>query len=50
MIGCPEEAALRSGLIDHAKFKELIKAMPSCEYREYLERVAQSPLRDQGYL
>ena len=38
-IGCPEEAALRSGLIDHAKFTELIKAMPCCEYRDYLEKV-----------
>lgn len=38
-IGCPEEAALRSGLIDHAQFSQLIQAMPACEYRDYLEAV-----------
>jgi glucose-1-phosphate thymidylyltransferase len=42
-IGCPEEAALRSGLIDHAKFKQLIEAMPPCEYRDYLEKVSRFP-------
>ena len=46
-IGCPEEAAYRSGLIDQGKFAALIKRMPACEYRDYLERVAQSPGRDQ---
>ena len=39
-IGCPEEAALRSGLIDRVKFSELIQAMPCCEYRTYLEKIA----------
>ena len=41
-IGCPEEAALRSGLIDQKQFRELIKNIPSCEYRDYLEKVAQT--------
>jgi glucose-1-phosphate thymidylyltransferase len=39
-IGCPEEAAYRSGLIDKGQFIKLIKAMPHCEYRDYLERIA----------
>jgi glucose-1-phosphate thymidylyltransferase len=39
-IGCPEEAALRSGLIDLPQFKALIQRMPCCEYRDYLERLA----------
>ena len=39
-IGCPEEAAFRAGLIDHGQFNELIKGMPCCEYRDYLERIA----------
>jgi glucose-1-phosphate thymidylyltransferase len=43
-IGCPEEAAFRSGLIDQAQFNELIKRMPCCEYRDYLERIAAEPL------
>jgi glucose-1-phosphate thymidylyltransferase len=39
-IGCPEEAALRAGLIDLKKFNELVQRMPECEYRDYLKRVA----------
>jgi glucose-1-phosphate thymidylyltransferase len=39
-IGCPEEAAYRSGLIDKGHFIKLIKGMPHCEYRDYLERIA----------
>jgi glucose-1-phosphate thymidylyltransferase len=39
-IGCPEESAYRSGLIDKEHFVELIKVMPHCEYRDYLERIA----------
>ena len=39
-IGCPEEAAYRSGLIDQAQFTDLVKRMPECEYRDYLMRVA----------
>jgi glucose-1-phosphate thymidylyltransferase len=38
-IGCPEEAALRSGLINRSQFKALIQRMPGCEYRDYLERL-----------
>jgi glucose-1-phosphate thymidylyltransferase len=47
-IGCPEEAAFRSGLIDPGRFCKLIQRMPDCEYRDYLEKLAQSPVRDQG--
>jgi len=39
-IGCPEESAYRSGLIGKEHFIELIKVMPHCEYRDYLERIA----------
>jgi len=35
-IGCPEEAALRSGLIGRKRLRELIQAMPACEYKDYL--------------
>ncbi len=38
-IGCPEEAAWRKGFINAAQFDKLIKELPICEYREYLERV-----------
>ena len=37
-IGCPEEAAFKAGLIDVAQFNELIRRMPPCEYRDYLEK------------
>jgi glucose-1-phosphate thymidylyltransferase len=43
-IGCPEEAAFAAGLIDRTQFRALVDRMPSCEYRDYLERlVAQAP-------
>jgi glucose-1-phosphate thymidylyltransferase len=38
-IGCPEEAAFRSGFIDLAQFEKLAAQIPRCEYREYLEMV-----------
>ena len=38
-IGCPEETAWRKGFIDTAQFDKLIEALPTCDYREYLERV-----------
>ena len=42
-IGCPEEAAFQASLIDQEQFRELIREMPCCEYRDYLEKtLAQS--------
>ncbi len=38
-IGCPEEAAYRAGLLNHAQFEKLVREMPDCEYRDYLKRV-----------
>lgn len=38
-IGCPEEAAFRSGLLDLAALAQLTDRMPKCEYREYLAGV-----------
>lgn len=40
-IGCPEEAALVRGFLKLEAFEKLIAAMPNCEYRGYLESVAQ---------
>jgi glucose-1-phosphate thymidylyltransferase len=37
-IGCPEEAAFRSGFLQLPQLKELVVRMPGCEYREYLEK------------
>jgi glucose-1-phosphate thymidylyltransferase len=37
-IGCPEEAAYRSGLISEKHLGELVSAMPVCEYRDYLKK------------
>jgi len=39
-IGCPEEAALVRGFITLAHFQALVQAMPNCEYRDYLNFVA----------
>jgi glucose-1-phosphate thymidylyltransferase len=39
-IGCPEEAALVRGFISLSQFKEVVRAMPNCEYRDYLNLVA----------
>jgi len=41
-IGCPEEAAFRRGFISETQFRELISALPNCEYRDYLTYVADS--------
>ena len=35
-IGCPEDAAFRSGLATLAQLEQIVGAMPNCEYREYL--------------
>jgi len=37
-IGCPEEAAFRSGLATLAQLEQIVGAMPNCEYRDYLAR------------
>jgi len=38
-IGCPEEAAFRSGILSLNRLDEITQAMPRCEYRDYLEGV-----------
>lgn len=44
-IGCPEEAALERGFLSLAQFKALVDALPACEYRDYLSRVAEEKAR-----
>lgn len=44
-IGCPEEAAFRSGFISLDELKNLAAQMPNCEYREYLYRVVAEAAR-----
>lgn len=39
-LGCPEEAALRRGFITLEMFQRVTEAMPSGEYRDYLQGVA----------
>jgi len=36
-IGCPEEAAFRSGLVSLNQLEAIVAQMPNCEYRTYLE-------------
>jgi glucose-1-phosphate thymidylyltransferase len=36
-IGCPEEASFRQGFVTLAQLEKIVKAMPNCEYRKYLE-------------
>jgi glucose-1-phosphate thymidylyltransferase len=38
-IGCPEEAAFRSGFLSLEKLEVQISKMPNCEYRDYLNEV-----------
>ena len=38
-IGCPEEAAFRSGFLGLHELTDLATQMPNCEYRDYLYRV-----------
>jgi glucose-1-phosphate thymidylyltransferase len=38
-IGCPEEAAFRSGFLSLEKLEAQISKMPNCEYRDYLNEV-----------
>lgn len=35
-IACPEEIALRAGLIDLPAFRNLVAALPKCQYADYL--------------
>lgn len=44
-IGCPEEAALVRGFLSLDQFDSLVKAMPDCEYRNYLTSVADEARR-----
>jgi glucose-1-phosphate thymidylyltransferase len=37
-IGCPEEAAFRSGLVSLTQLEGIVGQMPNCEYRAYLEQ------------
>jgi glucose-1-phosphate thymidylyltransferase len=36
-IGCPEEAAFRQGFVTLAQLEKIVRAIPNCEYRAYLE-------------
>ena len=38
-IGCPEEAAFKSGLLPKKELEKQIQKMPNIEYRLYLERI-----------
>lgn len=38
-IGCPEEAAYRSGILSLGQLEAVVNAMPKCEYRTYLDCV-----------
>lgn len=40
-IGCPEEAALTRGFLNISEFEALVLRMPKCEYRDYLQNVAE---------
>jgi len=44
-IGCPEEASYRSGFLALHQFAAIAADMPNCEYRAYLENVAQEARR-----
>ncbi len=39
LVGSPEEAAFRMGLIDEDQLRARVAELPSCAYRDYLSRV-----------
>jgi len=47
-IGCPEEAAFRSGFISLTQLAEVTNRMPKCEYRDYLSEVVAEAERLKG--
>ena len=47
-IGCPEEAAFRSGFFKLAQLEKLTGKMPNCEYRDYLTEVVAEAKRLQN--
>lgn len=49
-IGCPEEAAFRSGFISLTQLGEITNRMPKCEYRDYLTEVVAEAERLKGPL
>lgn len=47
-IGCPEEAAFRSGFISLPQLAEVTNRIPKCEYRDYLAGVVAEAERLEG--
>lgn len=47
-IGCPEEAAFRSGFISLAQLTGVVNQIPKCEYRDYLAGVVAEAERLEG--
>jgi glucose-1-phosphate thymidylyltransferase len=47
-IGCPEEAAFRSGFLSLKELEELAGRIPNCEYREYLNNLVAESRRLKG--
>jgi glucose-1-phosphate thymidylyltransferase len=47
-IGCPEEAAFRSGFISLAQLTAIAEGMPRCEYRDYIAGVVAEAERLKG--
>lgn len=45
-IGCPEEAAFRSGILSINQLEVIADTMPSCEYRSYLQSVINEARRN----
>lgn len=45
-IGCPEEAAFRSGFLSQEQIESLIEKMPNCEYRDSLKRAVEEIVRN----
>ena len=47
-IGCPEEAAFRSGFLSLKQLEELASRIPNCEYRDYLSGLVAESRRLKG--
>ncbi|MDB6035827.1 MAG: Glucose-phosphate thymidylyltransferase, partial [Verrucomicrobiales bacterium] len=49
-LGCPEEAAFRSGFLSLLQLEALAGRMPGCEYRDYLTALVAETRRLKGGL
>lgn len=46
-IGCPEEASYLSGFLTNGKLEQIVREMPNCEYKSYMQGIVNEANRIQ---